>query len=735
MPLPILLFALAAPPTATAARCTTPPAIDGALGEPAWAAAQWSTGFVLAGNDVQPGPAAVQTRFKVLYDDQAAYVAVECDEPAIDQLKAVTPWRDGAVWQDDCVEIFFDPAGEGRYYHHLLVNARGTIYDDYNADYGMVHSKLWNGDYRAAGRIDAAARKWSIEVALPYGALVLPASAGATWKFNVTRERQAAGATELTTWAPLRGNFHQPKLFGTLTGLPTDYRAFRWTLGEPQVDVNRSGSGWATLTLRLPAKNETGAAQRVTASAEVLDQPGQKVQAEPVELAAGAEQTLKLPDLRVRGATEANLIFALRDPAGKLLKAVVKGLATDTKPLSIRLLRPCYRNNIYAGEALREIVFEAQMSAGVRQATAKVAFLLSDAAGKPLARGTAVVAATAKPLSLAAANLAIGTYTLSLTALGAGGKEVATATAPVRKLPPPDRGDEVRIDEHRRILVNGKPVFNIGWYGGIPDADPRPDVVALQDLMTPDVIYPPKSESIGERFRAHGVRTVASVENGRYLYAFNLWQQGKEELRKVCDEWHALTEPSDDMRRLTKEMVDCVRGEPGLLGYYIADEPEIHDVQSAYLENYYKLLCELDPYHPVVVTNDTIDGIVTHGCKCADILNPDPYNSDWDYVPNFLKKVNEVGAVGKAIQVTLWHSASDTHMTQDYGTGRPYPYRVFRNQYLASVAYGAMGFTAYTSAFFMPEPEYRYGLPHVWRELRVLEPAIVAPPPAATVTV
>jgi len=710
-------------------------ALDGALDEPAWSTAEWSTGFTVASVPDDDGPlpvARVQTRFRVLVGEDSAYVGIECDEPQLAGLKADTPWRDGAVWSDDCLEVFFDPAGEGRYYHQVMVNARGAVYDCFCADYGLVHGKLWDGAFEAAGRVDQGAGKWSVELRIPFGGLVLGEDAGDTWLWNVCRERQAGGAPELTSWAPLRRNFHQPKLFGKLTGLPADYAAYRLRVDEPTVDVSRAASGVATLETQLSLRNETGADRTLTPSAYMLDDPSNRVQAEPVTVAGGAEATVAFPPLEFRGnATEANVVFALHDDGGRLLRAAVKKLSGEYRPIMITVLKPCYRNCIYPTEELEEIEFRVELSAQARQSSAEVAYRLAGDGGT-VSEGRAPVASLADPVGLPAADLAVGAYTLSVQALDAAGAEQASAETRLRKLPPPPAGHEVRIDENRNLLVDGKPIFTIGWYGDLPTDDPRQDVLALQDIVTPTVITVPDASPIRKLWDERKAYSVVSVENGRLYYSFNLWQAGKEALRPTQDEYQRLDAPSEDVRRMARELIDCARGEPGLLGYYIADEPEIHNCRSAYLESYYQYLAELDPYHPVFVTNDTIDGIVTHGYKCADVLDPDPYSPEWDYVPNFLKKVNEVGSRGKATYVTLWHSTGQTHMNQAIGTAPPYPYRVFRNQYFASIAYGAKGFTAYTSPFFMPEIEYRYGLPYVWRELRFLEPAILAPVPAET---
>jgi hypothetical protein len=728
-----------AQPTAQAVKATGPINIDGLLDEPPWAGAPWSSDFTVAsvaGDEEPLSVAAVQTRFKVLVGPDSAYVAVECDEPEIDKVKAETPWRDGAVWADDCIEVFFDPGNDGRYYHQVMVNARGAIYDSFSADYGLVHSRLWNGAFEAAGSIVREARKWRVEVRIPFGAVVLGGSAGATWLWNVSRERHAGGDLELTSWAPLRRNFHQPTLFGHMAGLPSDYSAFRFRVDEPQVNVSRAGSGRATLDMTLSVANETGAACEVLPTAALLEDPGRRVQAEPLKLSAGEEATVRFPPLEFTGsAPNTNVVFALTHPDGRLIRAVVKQLSSEYRPIALTVLRPCYRDCIYATENLKAIEFQVSLSAQVTQGSREVRYRLSDEAGRAVAEGTVPLANLAKPVSIDAATLKEGRYVLSVRALGQGGAEQAATGTTLRKLPPPPAGNEVRIDENRNVLVNGKPIMPIGWYGSIPTEDPRADVVALQDIQTPVVLTVPDASPVRKAFQEHGTYSIVSVENGRLFYSFNLWQAGKEALRPIQDEYQRLDEPSEDVKRMARELVECARGEPGLLGYYIADEPEIHNCRSAYLEAYYRYLAEIDPYHPVFVTNDTIDGIVTHGYKCADVIDPDPYSPEWDYVPNFLKKVNEVASRGKATYVTLWHSTGQTHFNREMGSAPPYPYRVFRNQYFASIAYGAKGFTAYTSPFFMPEIEYRYGLPYVWRELRFLEPAILSPAPAEAPTV
>ncbi|MBM4048514.1 MAG: hypothetical protein FJ279_25720, partial [Planctomycetes bacterium] len=240
---------------ATAVRAAGQIRVDGALNEKEWELEAWNGDFTSssagAENVGDPRRADVQTRFKVLCDEQAVYVAVQCDEPNGDKIVARTTERDGTIWADDCVEVFFDPENDGRYYHQVMVNSKGVVYDSYSADYGLVHSRLWNGAFRAAGRVDAAAKQWTVEVQIPFSAIVLGEKAGSAWRWNVTRERHAGGRLELTSWSPLKRNFHEPRLFGVLTGLPSDYAPFRFALAEPKVSVSRAGSGVAELSLSV----------------------------------------------------------------------------------------------------------------------------------------------------------------------------------------------------------------------------------------------------------------------------------------------------------------------------------------------------------------------------------------------------------------------------------------------------------------------------------------------------
>lgn len=401
---------------------------------------------------------------------------------------------------------------------------------------------------------------------------------------------------------------------------------------------------------------------------------------------------------------------------GLLVAAIVFTTRADADELTLEVLQPAYRNAIYATQREQPIAIRARMAD-----SSELRGRLLDEGGREVAvasprrQTNAEVRFDAKPLP-------VGAYSVEVVAVGPDGKRVAAARTRITKLPPTP-GSEVRVDEHRNILIDGRATLPIGWYGAVRLDDPRPEVIKLQNIQTAVVVTYPDKSPVTTMFREHGIRTLVSVEPVRLMYAFELWKQPNH---PVPAEHKRLDAPSDECREMLRKLVELLKDEPGLFGWYIADEPEINGFRPQYLEAFYRTLREFDPYHPVVVTNDSLDGLEKFGYRCSDILAPDPYGSKPEYVPNFLEKANSVMTRGQGLMLTPWHAAHHTHFTREYGTEPPFSFRVMRGQYLATLAAGGRGFAGYASDFFLAEPRLRIGLPHLWREVRWLEPALAA---------
>ncbi|MGV3515688.1 carbohydrate-binding family 9-like protein [Luteitalea sp.] len=187
-----------APRSVVAYRTAAPLTIDGRLDDPAWQATAWSAPFVDI-DDVRPVRHA--TRMKVLWDDQALYIAAQLDEP---DLWATITTRDAVIFQDDDFEVFLDPGNDTHAYYELEVNALGTAWDlflvkPYRDGGPALHA--WDiAGLRVAVDLRGTLNRpgdrddgWTVELALPWEPLREAAPErraprdGEQWRLNFSR--------------------------------------------------------------------------------------------------------------------------------------------------------------------------------------------------------------------------------------------------------------------------------------------------------------------------------------------------------------------------------------------------------------------------------------------------------------------------------------------------------------------------------------------------------------------
>jgi cellulose/xylan binding protein with CBM9 domain len=182
------------------ARVASPPAIDGKLDEPGWAAAPWSETFIDIEGDRRPRP-RFGTRVKMLWEGDYFYVGADMEEP--DVWGTLTE-RDSVIFHDNDFEVFIDPDGDTHAYYELEVNALGTAWDlllikPYRDGGPAINA--WDiaglkvgvdvrGTLNRAGDPD---RGWSVEIAMPWKVLREAAPGqkspqpGDRWRVNFSR--------------------------------------------------------------------------------------------------------------------------------------------------------------------------------------------------------------------------------------------------------------------------------------------------------------------------------------------------------------------------------------------------------------------------------------------------------------------------------------------------------------------------------------------------------------------
>ena len=214
-------------PALTARRATGPIKLDGKLDEADWHAAQSSGLFV---NTMTGEAAPFEARAQIAYDAQKIYFAFAVSD---DYLKSQFKQTDDHLWEQDTVEVMFDPDGDSLNYFELQVSPRGvhfdTRYDSQRNPRPFGHVD-WDSQVQAGVHVDGtlddakADKGYVVEFAVPFSAFTAgateaaPPEAGATWRINLFVMDARDKGQRAASWSPPRiGDFHTLNRFGRVT--------------------------------------------------------------------------------------------------------------------------------------------------------------------------------------------------------------------------------------------------------------------------------------------------------------------------------------------------------------------------------------------------------------------------------------------------------------------------------------------------------------------------------------
>ena len=198
---------------AVAARADAAIAIDGALDEPAWAAAPAHGDFWQ--REPRQGEApAFPTEFRVLYDRSAIYVGVRAFDPDPARIRGLLTRRDTES-ASDWIAVQVDSYHDRRTAFGFWVNPAGVQRDELHFN-DVERDPGWDAVWEVGTRIDQGG--WVAEFRIPYNQLRFSAADRQAWGLQVLR--RVARTRELSAWSPWpREATQEVSLYGTLTGL------------------------------------------------------------------------------------------------------------------------------------------------------------------------------------------------------------------------------------------------------------------------------------------------------------------------------------------------------------------------------------------------------------------------------------------------------------------------------------------------------------------------------------
>ncbi|HYL28525.1 MAG TPA: DUF5916 domain-containing protein [Gemmatimonadales bacterium] len=184
-----------------AVRASGPISIDGRPDEPAWSAALPIGGLTQRMPREGAAPSE-RTEIRVLFDDDAVYVAARLYDAAPDSVTAVLARRDRTVSADRFL-VFLDPYHDHRSGFYFGINAAGTLYDGtlYNDDW---NDDTWDGVWE--GRAARDSLGWTAELRIPYSQLRFQRKDVYVWGVNFEREIARRNEQDYLVVRPTNGS-------------------------------------------------------------------------------------------------------------------------------------------------------------------------------------------------------------------------------------------------------------------------------------------------------------------------------------------------------------------------------------------------------------------------------------------------------------------------------------------------------------------------------------------------
>ncbi len=214
LPLTTLVLAAAAgaSPVLRAERVDKPPVVDGSLDDAAWTKATASSTFTQKVPD-DGKPPSEPTHVRVVYDDKAIYIAVECTQKTSPLVAPLTR-RDREV-ETDSVTVALATRGDGTTAFEFSINPSGVLVDATRFD-DTNYSRDWDENW--TGSAKKTPTGWSAEIEIPLR--ILRFEERAQQSFGLQVRRYTSARKESDEWAHIpRSDSGEVSKYGRLENL------------------------------------------------------------------------------------------------------------------------------------------------------------------------------------------------------------------------------------------------------------------------------------------------------------------------------------------------------------------------------------------------------------------------------------------------------------------------------------------------------------------------------------
>ena len=619
-----------APPEINVARCAAAPVIDGRLDDSCWRAAETLDRFYIYGDE--QGRQTDATALQICRDERWLYLGLNCRNPEMKQLEQKIFEKEGAIPQDDSVELFLDPGTDGKTYYHYLLSFANLRAERLVTPTGRDAG--WDTPWRSATvRRDDG---WTAEIAIP---MFVAAAHGRLERarMNVCRNmiqmtldgvgEKTAVQTVHSSLARVRRGFHEPEAFAYLRGLDSlaVKSPFLPALKQAVAGDYTGAADSCAYTVRITAQAFTPETGQVAVVVRDLPLKGAARSVTNVVAMEGMQQVDVDVAVPVAAMGQRQVTVALADAhTGEILQEMAAADVDRLTPMAA----PVLDRNYYTTET------EAQIRCRVGFPPAMVKGMIlavSDAEAGELGRHK--LRAGTADYRLKIADLPVGSRDLAVELLGADGRRLMSRSVRLDKKSPKP-GCEIKIDRFNLIVLkNGEPFFPFGIF--------------LSRFGGGETIQPFEEELV-KRMAELGFNTLGHWNVGmkssiakpyldlaqkyNLMVIENLPGYGKPAPHAIPGK--APAEAMREYRRLMGERMPEIEAaiaagmdHPSLLTYYSVDEPNLGDfdlkIEGARM--IYEQAHRQDGYHPVTLLYARSIPNVPIATACSDILGYDVY--------------------------------------------------------------------------------------------------------------